>query len=54
MNIHSDSYTIATLDGQEEAVEVIRHAEEALARLTGNRTVTLIAYEKSGGTDSRD
>jgi hypothetical protein len=47
MDIHSDNYRIATLDERKEAVEIIRDAEAALAELTGNPTVTLIAYEKS-------
>ncbi|WP_187355380.1 hypothetical protein ['Paenibacillus yunnanensis' Narsing Rao et al. 2020] len=47
MDIHSDSYKIAALSGQEEAVEVIRQAESALAQLTGIKDVTLIAYEKT-------
>jgi hypothetical protein len=52
MDIHSDSYKIAALSGQEDAVEVIRKAEAAIARLTGINTVTLIAYEKDGDNSS--
>ncbi|WP_175406351.1 hypothetical protein [Bacillus sp. FJAT-27264] len=49
MDIHTDSYKIAALSERDEAVEIIRGAEAALAELTGNPTVTLIAYEKSTG-----
>lgn len=45
MDIHSDSYQVASLNEQESAVELIRQAEEGISRLTG-QTVTLIAYEK--------
>lgn len=51
--LHND-YTFAALGEQEAAVEVIRNAEAALAQLTGNPTVTLIAYEKSGATHSKE
>lgn len=54
MDIHSDHYQIAALSSQEEAVEVIRRAEEAIAQLTGNPTVTLIAYEKNGSNHSSE
>ncbi|HBS45461.1 MAG TPA: hypothetical protein DEA91_15130, partial [Paenibacillus sp.] len=47
MDIHSDSYKVAALSEQEEALEIIRNAEASIAHLTGNPTVTLIAYEKS-------
>ncbi|WP_203457020.1 hypothetical protein [Paenibacillus tepidiphilus] len=47
MDIHSDSYKIAAIAGQEDAVEVIRQAESQLARITGIKDVTLIAYEKT-------
>ncbi|MEK3658669.1 hypothetical protein NYE25_13315 [Paenibacillus sp. FSL E2-8871] len=47
MDIHSDSYKVAALSEQEEALEIIRNAEASIANLTGNPTVTLIAYEKS-------
>lgn len=47
MDIHSDSYKVAALGDQEEALEIIREAEASIAHLTGNPTVTLIAYEKS-------
>ncbi|MNI75081.1 hypothetical protein D3C73_1312070 [compost metagenome] len=47
MDIHSDSYKIAALSDQEAAVEIIRQAETAIAQMTGNRDVTLIAYEKT-------
>lgn len=46
MKIETDDYKIAPLSAAEEAVEVIREAEEVIATLTGNR-VTLIAYEKT-------
>lgn len=46
MDIHSDSYKVAALSEQEEALEIIRNAEASIANLTGNPTVTLIAYEK--------
>ncbi|CAM4424273.1 hypothetical protein [Paenibacillus typhae] len=49
MDIHSDSYKIAALSDRKDAVEVIRQAEEAIARMTGNTAVTLIAYEKTDG-----
>lgn len=50
MEIHSDSYKVAVLADQEDAVEVIRQAEAAIAQITGNKAVTLIAYEKTEGT----
>jgi len=54
MDIHSDNYKIATLSNQDDAVEVIRKAEATLSQLTGNHTVTLIAYEKKGGNNSKE
>ena len=54
MDIHSDNYKIAGLNSQEEAVEIIRKAEHAISQLTGNHSVTLIAYEKNGGNDSKE
>lgn len=53
MDIHSDSYKVAALSEQEEAIEIIRNAEASIAHLTGNPTVTLIAYEKSEGNTSQ-
>lgn len=47
MDIHSDSYKVAAFGDQEDAVEIIRQAEEALARMNGNKAVTLIAYEQT-------
>ncbi|QSF43807.1 MULTISPECIES: hypothetical protein [Paenibacillus] len=47
MDIHSDSYKVAALSDQENAVEIIRQAEAAIAQITGNNAVTLIAYEKT-------
>lgn len=47
MDIHSDSYKVAALSDREEAIEVIRLAEAEVARITGNKDVTLIAYEKT-------
>lgn len=47
MDIHTDSYKIASLNEHKDAIDIIRHAEAALSSLTGNPTVTLIAYEKS-------
>ncbi|WP_169834429.1 hypothetical protein [Paenibacillus donghaensis] len=47
MDIHSDSYKVAAFGEQEDALEIIRNAETAIAELTGNTSVTLIAYEKS-------
>ncbi|GGG03812.1 hypothetical protein GCM10010912_55730 [Paenibacillus albidus] len=47
MDIHSDAYKVAPLSEQKAAVEIIRSAEAALAALTGNPTVTLIAYERN-------
>ncbi|MFD1773002.1 hypothetical protein [Paenibacillus rhizophilus] len=51
MDIHSDSYKVAALEDQRDAIEVIRSAEASIESLTGS-PVTLIAYEKSGGTES--
>lgn len=48
MDIHTDSYKVAALSEQAEALEIIRNAEASIAHLTGNPTVTLIAYEKEG------
>lgn len=53
MDIHSDNYKFAALSDQDEAIEVIRNAEAAIANLTGNPTVTLIAYEKKEGIRSQ-
>lgn len=53
MDIHTDSYEIAALGGQEDVVEVIRQAESAIAQMTGNRGVTLIAYEKTEAAGSK-
>ncbi|MEK5585449.1 hypothetical protein MKZ21_24720 [Paenibacillus sp. FSL P2-0536] len=53
MDIHSDSYKVAALSEQEEALEIIRNAEASIAHLTGNPTVTLIAYVKSEGNGSQ-
>ncbi|MFE4711209.1 hypothetical protein ACFRAM_10070 [Paenibacillus sp. NPDC056722] len=47
MDIHTNNYKIAALSERDEAIAIIRDAEAALAELTGNPTVTLIAYEKS-------
>ncbi|CAM4446100.1 hypothetical protein [Paenibacillus tarimensis] len=46
MKIHTDEYTIAPLNGHEQAVDLIQQAEDAIAELTGQR-VTLIAYERN-------
>ncbi|WP_181438869.1 hypothetical protein [Paenibacillus sambharensis] len=46
MEIKTDQYTIAPLNGHEQAVDVIQQAEDAIAELTGQR-VTLIAYERN-------
>ncbi|GAA0135840.1 hypothetical protein YSY43_26800 [Paenibacillus sp. YSY-4.3] len=46
MNISTDTYKIAPLNDQEQAVALIKEAEAAIAEATGNE-VTLIAYEKS-------
>ncbi len=53
MDIHSDSYKVAALSEQDAALEIIRNAEASIAHLTGNPTVTLIAYEKSEGSGSQ-
>ncbi|WP_167347620.1 hypothetical protein [Paenibacillus ihuae] len=53
MDIHSDSYKVAALSDQENAVEIIRQAEAAIAQLTGNHAVTLIAYEKTGASAAK-
>ncbi|WP_169744923.1 hypothetical protein [Paenibacillus durus] len=50
MDIYFDSYKIAALEKQDDAVEIIRSAEASIARLTGS-PVTLIAFEKSEGTE---
>ncbi|MHA6530242.1 hypothetical protein [Paenibacillus sp. BAC0078] len=50
MDIHSDSYKVAAFGDQEDAVEIIRQAEAELARMNGNKAVTLIAYEKTTTT----
>lgn len=34
MDIHSDSYKVAALSEQEEALEIIRNAEASIAHLT--------------------
>ncbi|MGN7761272.1 hypothetical protein [Paenibacillus sp. 22594] len=47
MDIHSDSYKVAALSEQEDAVEIIRQAEAAIAQMNGNKPVTLIAYERT-------
>ncbi|GGH26101.1 hypothetical protein [Paenibacillus segetis] len=46
MNINTDSYKIAPLDGTTQALAIIKNAESEIAKITGNH-VTLIAYEKS-------
>lgn len=46
MDISTDRYKIAPLDQQEQAVTIIKEAEAAIAKATGNE-ITLIAYEKS-------
>lgn len=53
MDIHSDSYKVAALSGQEDAVEIIRQAEAAIAQMTGNQAVTLIAYEKTEASGTK-
>ncbi|WP_438444566.1 hypothetical protein [Gorillibacterium sp. sgz5001074] len=50
MKIETNDYQIAPLAASQEAVEVIREAEDVIAQLTGNR-VTLIAYEKREETE---
>ncbi|MBW4080033.1 hypothetical protein [Paenibacillus sp. S150] len=47
MEIHSDSYKVAAFEDQEDAVEIIRRAEAAIAQINGNKPVTLIAYERT-------
>ncbi|MNI83759.1 hypothetical protein D3C73_1406010 [compost metagenome] len=47
MEIHSDSYKVAALSDQGDAVEIIRQAEAAIAQINGNKPVTLIAYERT-------
>ncbi|WP_164515095.1 hypothetical protein [Paenibacillus lentus] len=46
MEITSDHYQVALLNEEETAVSIIKEAEAAITRATGNE-VTLIAYEKS-------
>ncbi|WP_379161305.1 hypothetical protein [Paenibacillus sp. sgz5001063] len=48
MDIHSDSYKIAELTKRDEALQIIRQAETAIAQINGNKPVTLIAYERTG------
>ncbi|WP_198402169.1 hypothetical protein [Paenibacillus crassostreae] len=46
MNIQSDQYQIAPLNGDDQTLKAIQEAEARLYDLTG-KEVTLIAYEKS-------
>ena len=46
MQIFTNQYQIAPLEGHEEALKLLEQAETSIAKLTG-REVTLIAYEKS-------
>lgn len=46
VDISTDTYQIAPLNDQKQAVAIIKEAEAAIAEATGNE-VTLIAYEKS-------
>ncbi|MNO85266.1 hypothetical protein D3C76_766370 [compost metagenome] len=45
MNIQSDQYQIAPLNGDDQTLKAIKEAEQRLYDLTG-KEVTLIAYEK--------
>lgn len=54
MNIITDSYKIAPLEGTTQALTIIKNAESEIARITG-KNITLIAYEKKrAGYSSRD
>lgn len=46
MDIRTDDYRIAPLNGNEDIVSAIQTAEAAIAEKTG-KEITLIAYEKS-------
>jgi hypothetical protein len=48
MRIETNQYDIARLMDRPQAVQIIREAEERIARETGS-TVTLIAYCETGG-----
>lgn len=45
MDIHSNEYKIAALNGNEGTLKAIVDAETKIAELTG-KEITLIAYEK--------
>ncbi|MEK3721958.1 hypothetical protein [Paenibacillus sp. FSL H8-0034] len=45
MNIHTDSFKVASLREYDRAVQIIEDAESSIAQLVGNE-ITLIAYEK--------
>ncbi|MBX4149880.1 hypothetical protein [Paenibacillus lautus] len=45
MDIHSEEYKIASLNGNEGTLKAIEEAETKIAELTG-KDITLIAYEK--------
>ena len=45
MDIHSEEYKIASLNGNEGTLKAIEDAETKIAELTG-KDITLIAYEK--------
>lgn len=47
MEISTDKYKVAPLDKGDEAVAIIKEAEESLKRMTGEK-ITLIAYEETG------
>ncbi|WP_200901465.1 hypothetical protein [Paenibacillus sp. DMB20] len=49
MNIKTDDYRIAPLNGNDQTLNAIKAAEAEIAEITG-KEVTLIAYEKTDKT----
>ncbi|MNI24053.1 hypothetical protein D3C76_1725240 [compost metagenome] len=52
MNILTDTYKLAPLNNDDQAVVVIQEAEAMIHRITGNK-ITLIAYEKTENEGSK-
>lgn len=52
MDIHTNDYKIATLNGNEGTLKAIEDAETKIAELTG-KEITLIAYEKKQSDSER-
>lgn len=46
MEISTNQYQVASLEGTDQAVTIIQEAEQALKQVTGD-AITLIAYEKA-------